>query len=947
MEVVWRLIWIVCVYGMLNQQPVYAHTPVDEEPVTQHQQLVISDTGSQSRIDSLNIVYKPQPWEALGGYLLIIAGIIFLVFIVVLLWNTSLRREVSRRRRTEIALRESEQSLLQSQRIAAIGSWQLSVTDRVMSCSDEMHQILGVAPEALDNCYKQFLDTIHEDDRLRVENYFYTTVQYQNDLDCQFRIMGADGGIRYVKCQGKVSAETVHGTLQDITDRHLSDLFFQGFARQVTGNHGTDYFIALAGLLAETFNVAYVMVGVINQSDPGRVDSLCLIAKGKVVKDFYYQMADTPCQKVLENHVCFYARELRLRFPDVAVLQQMEADSYAGIPMFNSEGKCNGLIVMLDQKPMLHEQATLSILQVAASRASSELQELEAERQLKLTSLVFENTQEGIIIADAAGCIIRVNRAFSEMSGFTEADVLERRPEFLYSRAHHDHHFVFHLRQVLNKKGRWQGELWNQRKDGSVFPALQSIERISDSGGKVQHYISVFTDITEKKADEEKIQYLAHFDAITGLPNRVLFNDRLHKAIQRARRFKRQVGLMFLDLDRFKYINDTLGHPVGDMLLERVGMRLQKSIRQLDTVARLGGDEFVVIVEDLDKVDTLNLLAEKIMQTLSQPVQLESHRVSVHSSIGMSLFPMHGDNAEQLVKHADMAMYHAKESGRNQAVLYVPELSVRTYESYSLERSLRHAIDTTQLRLHYQPQVRLSDGRLATVEALVRWQKDDGYLVEPDQFIPQAEENGLIIPLGKWVLQQACRQMKCWLDQGLNIRVAVNISGLQIINGNWLGTVKEVLEETGLPACNLELEITESYVIQHIDQVAEVLAKLRALGIRISIDDFGTGYSSLSYLKLLPVDALKIDRSFLQDVPNSHSDGKIIAAIIAMAAQLGLDVVAEGVENAAQLSFLSQRDCDLVQGYLIASPQSVSELDEWLVRHYRHESTTVRRSLVE
>ena len=295
MDVVWRLIWIMFCYGVLCQQPVYARSPVYEEPVTKHQQLIVSDIGIQNRVNSLQINSQTQSWQshwkALSGYLLFIAGIIGSVFLAVLLWNTRLRREVTRRRRIEVALRESEQNLLQSQRIAAIGSWQLSVTDRMMSCSDQMYQILGVDLSEVDDCYRQFLSTIHEDDRLRVENYFYTTVQYQNGLDCQFRVVGADGGIRYVKCQGKVSAEIVHGTLQDITDRHLSDLFFQGFARQVTGNHGADYFNALAGLLAETFNVAYVMVGIINPADPGRVDSLCLIAKGKVVKDFYYYLS--------------------------------------------------------------------------------------------------------------------------------------------------------------------------------------------------------------------------------------------------------------------------------------------------------------------------------------------------------------------------------------------------------------------------------------------------------------------------------------------------------------------------------------------------------------------------------------------------------------------------------------------------------------------------------
>lgn len=870
-------------------------------------------------------------WQGITDILFGILLLVAFILLMVLLWNKRLHREILRRRNTE-------QRLLNSQRIAAIGSWELFISEKCMHWSDEMHRILGVDECQDDNCYSEFLGQIYSADRALVEANLYAAMSGAEELDCQFRVGDSKGYIRYVRCQGTCVGEALQGTLQDVTDSYLSELFFQQLAHDVVGRHGDDYFLALARLLAKTFNISYVLIGLRHPVDDQRIDSLVFIADGEPADRFHYYLADTPCQSVIEARVCFYPDNLQQRYPQAAMLQKLQAESYAGIPLFNSAGECNGLIAMLDRKPMLNEQAVMAILQVAASRASSELQEQQADQQLQLSALVFSNTHEGIVITDEAGCIIRVNSAFTRITGYSEAAAMGKRPEFLFSQDHHDHHFIFLLRQILEEQGRWQGELWNQRQDGSVFPVLQSIDRITGSDGQVLHYISVFRDITDKKADEERIQYLAHFDVITGLPNRVLFNDRLEKAMQRAERYECQLGLMFIDLDRFKYINDTLGHAVGDQLLQVVARRLEACCRQLDTISRFGGDEFVVLIEDLVKPAMLQQLADKIMSELAAPVKLAEHAVNVCCSIGMCVYPDNGNNAELLLKHADMAMYLAKESGRNQSAWYTPELGVRASSNYALERQLRRAIENKQLRLHFQPQVRLSSGRLESFEALVRWQQDDGLLVGPDQFIPLAEESGLIVPLGKWVLLEACQQMRRWLDQGLSLRVAVNISGLQVTHGDWLQTVKDVLSEADLPASHLELELTESYVIRHVDQVVETMAELRELGVRVSVDDFGTGYSSLSYLKQLPVDALKIDRSFLQDVPGSISDGKIVAAIIAMAAQLGLEVVAEGVEHAAQLSFLSQKDCDLVQGFLIARPQSVAELDEWIVRHYQHKA---------
>jgi len=548
-----------------------------------------------------------------------------------------------------------------------------------------------------------------------------------------------------------------------------------------------------------------------------------------------------------------------------------------------------------------------------------------AEQSLLLAENVFQHITEGILVADASGCILRVNRALCAMVGYREQELigLTRPP---YRSGEHPPVFYQQLWDTLLKQGIWEGEIWNRRKDGEIFPTWQTLVAIRDDAGRPSKYVSVMRDITEQRRSEQRIHRLAYFDNLTGLPNRELFFDRFDHAIQRAQRQQQSLALLFLDLDRFKDVNDSLGHPVGDTLLKAVATRLQQLVRGEDTIARLGGDEFTILLESAGPHDSIAQVAQKVVQGLSQPFECDGHRLHIGTSVGISLFPADGDDATALVKHADAAMYQAKASGRNNYQFYSAALSTRTSERVALEGHLRRAIQNQEFVLHYQPQF-AADGRIVGVEALIRWDDPVEGLIAPNRFIPLAEENGLIIPIGEWALRAACQQMRIWQAEGAPpISLSVNLAGPQIVRGNIVATVSSVLEETGLSADYLELEITETFVMEHVDQTVSILSGLRDLGVRIAIDDFGTGHSSLATLKRLPADTLKIDRAFVRDIPQDRNDMAIARAILAMGRELKLKTVAEGVETEEQREFLTEEGCDYFQGFLYSRPLPAAEV---------------------
>ena len=556
-------------------------------------------------------------------------------------------------------------------------------------------------------------------------------------------------------------------------------------------------------------------------------------------------------------------------------------------------------------------------------------QQRRAERDLRMAATVFDHSTAAILVTDPAGYIVRINETFQRLTGFASGEVLDQLPSILTADRQQAAQLTYILAQ-LNQNGSWEGELWLKRKGGEQFPAWVGITAVHDDDGDLASYVCFFNDISERKASEQRIHRLAYYDALTLLPNRTLFQDRLHTALQHAERHQEWVVLMFLDLDRFKPINDSLGHAAGDRMLKDVAVRLGACVGEDDTVARMGGDEFTLLLQPRNtRAGALNRaihVAEQILASLAQPFVLQGREFFVTASIGIALAPQDGDELSQLMKNADTAMYHAKERGKNNFQFYQAEMNATALQRLELESDLRHALEQGQFLLYYQPQFSSDGQSLNGVEALLRWEHPRRGLVAPGEFIPVLEELGLIAQVGDWVLAESCRQLREWRTAGLHVpKVSVNLSARQFADGQLAMRISAILAASGLPADCLELELTESILMNDVGETMQVLASLKKLGLCIAVDDFGTGYSSLNYLKQFPIDVLKIDRSFVDGLPGGQQDAQIARAIIAMAHSLNLAVIAEGVETQQQLDFLREHGCDAVQGYLLGRPMTAAQ----------------------
>ena len=555
----------------------------------------------------------------------------------------------------------------------------------------------------------------------------------------------------------------------------------------------------------------------------------------------------------------------------------------------------------------------------------------QTEDTLRQAATVFESSHDGVVITDLNGRMLAVNRAFLNITGYAEAEVIGRNPSILHS-GRQKKDFYQSMWRGIKAEGFWQGEIWNRRKNGEIYPEWLTISAVYNDEGEATRYVGVFSDLSQLKQSETQLEHLAHYDPLTNLPNRLLLQSHLAHVLAQGQRHHTQVGVLYLDLDRFKNINDSLGYPVGDELLTVLTKRLAIRMRAEDMLARLGGDEFLLVLEDIDGPEHAAAMARAMLGLLAQPFELSgTQEVYIGASIGISISPDDGSSADELIQHADAAMHLAKKQGRNTYRFYTEALTRSAGEHLELENRLRHAINAEQLRVYYQPQVDISTGQIIGAEALVRWQDPERGLISPFQFIRLAEETGLIESIGEWVLRETCMQGVRWIKAGWPfLTLAVNLSPHQFMRGNIAELVSKVLAETGFPADRLELELTESALMDQEEEAVKMLHLLRAQNIRLAIDDFGTGYSSLSYLKRFPLDILKIDKSFVDDIPFHQDDMEIASTIIAMGHILGFKVLAEGVETAEQLAFLQSKGCDMYQGYLTSPPVPSEEFEKLL-----------------
>lgn len=817
--------------------------------------------------------------------------------------------------RTQHALKAATERLNQSaanrtavERLARLGTWIQDLATGEVEISPECLYLHGLDRHAACAALSALWARVDVNDRERLDDLMRRAHDHGQPFNIQYRVALPDDGERIVHN----SAAVVHGdgrprriiaTAQDVTEQKRSEEALRRSEARASrllqerdfileNSRDVLYYIDKNGILFYISPVVEQLTGYPPEAWQG---------------DFRRHLVDSPRTRKAVKETFEILRTGR-EYPP-AILEFRKKDG--GV-----------LYGEVSERAIVKDGEVLGIVGVARDVT----ERLQVESRLRQAAAVFENTLEAIMITDPDRRITAVNRAFVDITEYAEGDVIGTDADFLAARDE-----PTDVREKLwlavDETGRWSGEMWKRRKSGEAFPAWVAASTIRDHANNIANYVIVMSDLSRLKESEEKLDWLAHYDPLTKLPNRLMFNSRLSHAIRRAEREQALLAVMFIDLDHFKNINDTRGHPVGDRLLQEVANRLNSCLRQEDTVARLSGDEFIIILEDIADTRFLADVARKILSRLSLPYALDGDEAVITASIGISLFPQDGRDVTRLVQNADTAMYRAKELGRGHFQFYTPEMTIHAIERMAMERALRIGLTRDEFVLYYQPQISLSSGEVVGVEALIRWQHPEQGLILPDAFIGLGEDTGLIVPIGHWVLQTACRQVKAWFDAGAApITLAVNVSARQLIGDKALvDKVTAVLADTGFPPALLQLEITETAIMGNAEEAGEILRRLKSLGLSIAIDDFGTGYSSMMYLKQFAVDKLKTDKSFVRDIAYNVDDRAITEAIIGLGHILRVKVVAEGVESVEQRRILREHGCDEMQGFLFSPPLPAQE----------------------
>lgn len=716
---------------------------------------------------------------------------------------------------------------------------------------------------------------------------------------------------------------------KEVKERQRLEAALRDVAAAVSASTGDRFFRSLVEALTRVLRVDMAFISVMT-GERARAEIIALCDRGTIISNYHYLLADTPCQEVLEGRPNYFPRDLRRHFPHCPLADQFGLESFLAAPFFDTGGQPLGLVAIAHRKALSEPQPAEAILQIFAARIAAELiHQRDNEKNRKL-SLALEQTADAVMITDSEGVIEYTNPAFTAMTGIPAGEALGNKPSIVKS-GKHDVAFYRTMWSVLLADQPFRDILINRKKSGELYYEEKTITPLKGADGEITHYISTGKDITERMQTQERLHYLAYHDVLTGLPNRQLFMERLEHALALSRGTGRQLAVLCLDVDCFKIINDTLGHEFGDRVLKALAELLSAQTGPGDTVARLSGDEYAVLLENVVHDTEVPHKVGAILHALSQALRIDDRELYTTTCIGIALAPADGGDAHTLLRHADTAMYRAKEQGRHCFQFYSADLSATAFKRLDLETNLRRAVEREEFYLCFQPQVDLRSGRVIGAEALLRWRHPERGPVNPMEFITTLEDTGLIVAVGEWVLRHACQQAAGWCGRdGAPLRLSVNVSGRQFQQPSLAASLQTILAEKNLPAHALELEVTESVLMQNDPVTERSLQELQALGIRLAIDDFGTGYSSLGYLKRFPVDTLKIDRSFIRDVTKDKDDEAIIAAVIAMARALELNVVAEGIETSAQLHFLQRQGCDIGQGFLFSQPVSAPDLNTLL-----------------
>jgi len=796
--------------------------------------------------------------------------------------------DITEQKETEAELRKSAANLKEAQRIGHLGNWWWDLTTQEMFWSEEIYRIFGTNPEKDQPSYQYILSQLHGEDINKIKQLEDELFLSGKKLSLDHRIVRKDGSIRWVHVEGMATIDNNNkpirwvGTLEDITSRKIAEEALKQSEER------------LRRVIDSNVNGIVVID---NQGKILLVNPAAEALFGRQAKTMLGELLGLP----------------------IVVGESTELEIYRPTgPMAIAEMR----VVEISW----NEPAYLvSLVDITARK--------QVEERLKIFWLASEQSPASIVITNAVGEIEYVNRKFQKITGYTLEEAQGQNPRILKSEYTSSEDYR-ELWQKITSGKEWHGEFHNKKKNGELFWEQASISPIKNEAGQITHFVGVKEDITQRKENEALLKHQANYDALTDLPNRILVMDRLHQALHRAEHNQNRVAVMFIDLDNFKNINNTLGHELGDKLLQQTATRLQECLRKDQTVARLGGDEFLIIIPDLELPAQCENIAKKILNTLGKPFYLSGEEAFVSASIGITIYPEDGRETSVLLRNADTAMYGAKKDGKAGFKFFTSSMNFAAQKRLRMETHLRHGLEKNELEMHYQPFIELKTNQIVGAEALMRWQSPELGNITPDQFIPIAEETSLICDLGQWALFTACQEVATWQQLlGNQMWIAVNMSPRQFREPNLVEVVSEALTTSGIPSHCLELEITERLLVEDIPGATDLIAQLKQMNIRLAIDDFGTGYSSLNYLRKFPFNVLKIDRSFITDVPENGEVVSLVRTIIAMAHGLNLKVVAEGVETPEQLNFLRLEGCDYVQGYFFSQPLPSASFREYLINY--------------
>ena len=775
----------------------------------------------------------------------------------------------------------------------------------------------------------QWEAALHAEDRDRVVAAWLQSIANDTLFQLEYRFQWPDGTARWVYTQSVPEMDDAGqvigyvGTITDISDRKQAELALQNLVEGTAAKTGQDFFPALVEHIALTLNVSSATVAQFGEDE---LETIAVWNNGSLSQSQTHTLADTPCELVLKEGGYYCEQGIRNEFPDSLILAEMQAESYMGIALYDSQDHIIGVLFILDQSRILNPERAESLLRVFGARAAAELERQRSELAIKRQLATIEAAVDGIGILEN-GKYLYANRAYLNLFGFENIESLIGQSwQSLYPPAE-IRRFEESILPQLTMNRVWQGEAVGARQDGSIFP-----QGISLTLTEEDLLISVCRDISDLKETQALIVHNSLHDPLTELPNRTLLLERIELAISRAKRMgDYRYAVLFIDLDRFKIINDSLGHAVGDQLLVTIAQRLKRRLREMDLVARLGGDEFILLVENVDGVDDVIQVTERILNDFKEPILINGRSIFASFSVGIVVGDQSYNNATDLIRDADIAMYRAKERQGSSYSFFDSAMHLQAINRLTLETDLRKALAREEFVIHYQPIIDLNECRLIGFEVLVRWQHPSRGLTYPDEFIPIAEEIGLVEQIDAWVMHHACQQIATWNRQFPGedfLKASINLSVCDLRRGTLIQNIDDVLEETQLPGSSITLEITETMLIEDIEQTINVLSQIAARQVQLSIDDFGTGYSSLNYLHRLPVHSLKIDRSFISELDPEHRNSKVASTILTLSNQLGLSTVAEGIETLQQLQYLRELGCQLGQGYFFSPPLSPEDVEE-------------------